>query len=72
MKLLFLFIYSQGELYDKMKVLQQSYMHLYEHATCYFITFDPDLDEDIAIKDDTIYVKGTEALLNILDKPSNH
>jgi len=68
MKLLFLFIYSQGELYDKMKVLQQSYMHLYEHATCYFITFDPDLDEDIAIKDDTIYVKGHEALLNILDK----
>lgn len=68
MKLLFLFIYSQGELYDKMKALQQSYMHLYENATCYFITFDQDLTEDIAIKDDTIYVKGNEALLNILDK----
>jgi hypothetical protein len=34
----------------------------------YFITFDEELNEDIKIIDDMIYVKGKESLINILYK----
>tara|TARA_X000000368_G_C22845860_1_gene629771 strand:+ start:113 stop:850 length:738 start_codon:yes stop_codon:yes gene_type:complete len=68
MKILMLFIYSDDELYNKMLKLQQQYVHSHRYITSYFVQMSPNIEKDIIIKNDIIYVKGNESKMNILKK----
>jgi len=69
MKVLVLFIYSSNNgFYDKMLEIQKRYIHSNENIECYFVTLDENLNDDIKLENDTIYVKGTESHINILYK----
>jgi len=68
MKILLLSIYSKKELYDKMLELQRKYIHTHKNITSYFVQMTLNIDENIIIKDDMVFVNGNESVLNILYK----
>lgn len=68
MKVLILTIFSDNDIYNEMLNIQRKYIHNDENIDAYFITFDENLEEDIKIIDDIIYVKGKESYINILYK----
>ena len=68
MKVLILTIFSDNDIYNEMLNVQRKYIHNDDNIDAYFITFDENLEEDIKIIDDIIYVKGKETHINILYK----
>lgn len=68
MKILLLFINHRNELYDNMIKLQRTYMHLHKNITSYIVEMKEDIDKEILIENDVIYVKGKENIKNILHK----
>lgn len=48
--------------------LQRMYVHNNDSIEYYFVTFEPNMQEDIRIIDDIIYIKGQESFTNILYK----
>jgi hypothetical protein len=68
MKILILSIFSNNSIYNEMLNVQRKYVHNNTNIDVYFITFDENLEEDVKIIDDFIYVKGKESLINILYK----
>lgn len=71
MKILILIIASENELYNKMKFIQEVYIHNHKDIETYFVVMKPDLHTEIELVDKTIYVKGEETYLNILRKTVN-
>ena len=69
MKIVLLVIYSEGDpIYDKMLEVQRKYIHNYDTISTYFVMMKENLEDDVVINGDFIYVKGKESLLNILEK----
>ena len=68
MKILILIIASENQLYNKMKFIQQAYIHNHKDIETYFVVMKPDLETEIELVDKTIYLKGEETYLNILRK----
>ena len=68
MKILLLFINHRNKLYDNMIELQRTYMHLHKNITSYIVEMKKDMEKDILIENDVIYVKGEETIQNILHK----
>uniref|UniRef100_A0A6C0D9Z7 Uncharacterized protein n=1 Tax=viral metagenome TaxID=1070528 RepID=A0A6C0D9Z7_9ZZZZ len=68
MKILILFIYSDSDTYKKMMILQRKYIHNFEEVDSFFVQMRENQENNIEIEGDMIFVKGTEAYLNILYK----
>jgi hypothetical protein len=51
-----------------MKQMQQRYIHSNELIEYYFVSFKENIDSDVIIDGDLIYVKGVENCMNILKK----
>jgi hypothetical protein len=73
MKILILIIYSNNdennkEIYEKMLKIQRSYINNFDGVSSYFIQMSEDQYEQIVMKDDFIFVKGKETLMNIMHK----
>lgn len=64
MKLLVLFLYHEDPKYNELRDAQRRYCHVYDNIDCYFYCFS-NITERIKIVDDTIYIRGNEAYLNI-------
>lgn len=61
MNIIVLIIASDNtEHYVKMQDIWKTYWHEHPHIKCYFIKCDEYLEEDVMLKNDTIYVKGIE------------
>lgn len=68
MKVLVLILASDSEDFNEFQELWRSYMNLDSDFTCYFIKADPNISEDVACIDDTLYVKTLELYENIYYK----
>ena len=68
MKILILFIYNQDNVYNKMLEIQRKYVHNHINIESYFVTLDENLNCDIKLDNNIIYVKGKESFINILYK----
>ncbi len=70
MKLLNLILYSENiPEYIKMKNLLQTYLSKLHNFIYYFYTFNPLLSSDYEIKNNTIYIKGTDTFIpGVLEK----
>jgi Glycosyl transferases group 1/Glycosyl transferase family 2 len=71
-KICILMLYSKDEYYDKMKKMSEYHYKNYEkydNIDYYYITLDPDLEQEYIIKDHDLIIKGTESYIpGILDK----
>lgn len=63
MKLIILILASDNEFYIKCQELWRSYMNTHNNIQSYFIKLNNNINEDVLLKDDTIFIKGEESLV---------
>ena len=68
MKVLVLILASDSEHFNEFEKLWTKYIHLDDTFECYFIKANPDLDKDVVLINNTIYVKTLELYENIYYK----
>jgi len=69
MKLIILILANDNSIYLEMQKLWKTYMNNHNNITSYFIKYNSDLNDDIIIENDTIFIKGYESLIpGCLDK----
>jgi hypothetical protein len=69
MQLILLILANDTEMYLKMQERWRSYMNSCNNIKSFFIKYDENLQEDIVLVDDTIYMKGVESYIpGCLDK----
>jgi hypothetical protein len=69
MKLIILILANDTNEYLKMQMLWKVYMNKFPYIKSFFIKYKSDLQENIVLCDDTIYIKGLESLIpGCLDK----
>ena len=67
-KILILSIFNETPEYNIMKNIQKQYVHSNDLIDYYFVTCDENINSEIKIIDDIIYVKSVDNYLNILEK----
>jgi nicotinic acid phosphoribosyltransferase len=69
MKLVILILANDTNEYLKMQMLWKLYMNKFQNVKSFFIKYKSDLQENIVLCDDTIYIKGLESFIpGCLDK----
>lgn len=68
MKVLILSIFSETDFYNKMREIQRKYVNSTDIFDYYFISYKKDIDSEIKLDGDTLYIKGTDTYMNILEK----
>jgi len=69
MKIIVLIIASDTDYYNNMKEVWKTYMNIHPNFTTFFICNQPDIPEDIIVKENTIYIKDNESYIpGILNK----
>lgn len=68
MKILILCIFDETNRTNKLLQIQRDNFVKNDLIDYYFITYDPNLNEEFKLINDTLYIKGNESLLKILDK----
>jgi len=68
MKVLVLILASDSDHYNKFELLWRKYMKLDNDFECYFIKADPNIEENVVLKDDILYIKTLELYENIFHK----
>lgn len=67
-KNLIIVIYSDNSYYREMLFLQRLYIHKHKNFDVYFIEFKENLNENIKIDNDFIFIKGKEDRMKITEK----
>ena len=69
MKLIILILANDDNLYIEMQKLWKTYMNNHNNIKCYFIKYNINLQDEIIIDNDTIFIKGYESFIpGCLDK----
>jgi len=69
MKLVILILANDNNTYLPMQKLWQTYMNTHPHVKSYFIKYNENLQHDIVLDNDTIFIKGRESYIpGCLDK----
>ena len=68
MNILILIIHNDDPLYNQMIEVQRKYIHSYSNITSYIVQMNPDIEEEIKLENDVLFVKGQETYHNILWK----
>lgn len=69
MKIIFLILANDNEHYLQMQKLWRTYMNTHLNINSYFIKYSSDINTDIVLDNDTIFIKGNESLIpGCLDK----
>lgn len=68
MKVLILSIFSETEYYNKMRDVQRKYVNSTDVFHYFFITFKQDIDAELILEGDTLYIRGIESNMTILEK----
>jgi hypothetical protein len=68
MKILILCIFDETDRNNKLLQIQRDNFVKNDLIDYYFITYDPNLDDDFKLTNDTLFIKGNEGYMNILDK----
>lgn len=63
MKLIVLILANDTEYYIQMQAMWKLYMNKHPDIRCYFLKYNPLLQNDIEIDNNTIFIKGNESLI---------
>ena len=58
MNILILIIHNDDPLYNQMIEVQRKYIHSYSNITSYIVQMNPDIEEEIKLENDVLFVKG--------------
>ena len=69
MKLVILILANDNDTYLPMQKLWKTYMNTHPHVKSYFIKYNENLQDNVVLDNDTIFIKGRESLIpGCLDK----